>query len=713
MWSAVLHFRSVPLGELPPPPPRDCFGRDDVVEKVVGFTQNLEPVALIGAGGIGKTSIALTVLHHNRIKERFGENRRFVRCNQFPASRTHFLARLAKVIGAGIENPEDLTPLRPTLSSKEMLIVLDNAESILDPHGTGGREIYSLVDELCQFKNISLLITSRITTVPPRCKRPEIPTLLMEAACDIFYGIYGNRGESGIIDDLLRRLGFHALSIKLLATAASHNAWDLDRLTEEWDAQRAKVLHTAYNESLAATIELSLNSPTFRSLGPGVRDLLGAIAFFPQGLDEKNIDWLFPTISDRKNLIDILCVLSLMYRSSGFVTMLPPIRDYFCPQDPRSSPLLCATRDRYFSRLSVDANSDSPKSGEGSWVVSEDVNIEHLLNVFTSTDPQAEGLWDACYHFMIHLYWHKPRRTSLGSKIEALSDEHPSKPKCLSQLAQLFRKVGNHTEQKRLMSHTLELERRRGNKAQVAATLRYLSDANRLLHLNQEGIRQTKEALEIAERIGDTIEQAECLRYLALLLIEGGQSDAAEKAASRAIGLVPAEGQEFLVCKLHLVLGQANRFKGKKEKALHHYETSLRIASPFNWHFILFWIHYNLAELFGDGRKLDDERAHIERAKSHAVDGAMQYELGRAIYMQAEVWYRQLRFEDAKSEALDAVQIFEKLGSAEALKHCRRLLQKVEQAMKKQSTRPPGELLITTLRPMPVDFHNLALKYAI
>ena len=77
------------------------------------------------------------------------------------------LARLSKVIGAGIENPEDLTPLQPHLSSQEISPVLDNAETILDPQGTDAQGICAVVDELSRFKTIALLITSRITTVPP------------------------------------------------------------------------------------------------------------------------------------------------------------------------------------------------------------------------------------------------------------------------------------------------------------------------------------------------------------------------------------------------------------------------------------------------------------------------------------------------------------------------------------------------------------------
>jgi len=98
-----------------------------------------------------------------------------------------------------------------------MIIFLDNAESILDSQGADAQEIYTMVEELGRFKTVCLCITSRISTVPAHCKRPAIQTLSMDAARDIFYGIYGDSSRPDIINDLLRRLDFHALSITLLA----------------------------------------------------------------------------------------------------------------------------------------------------------------------------------------------------------------------------------------------------------------------------------------------------------------------------------------------------------------------------------------------------------------------------------------------------------------------------------------------------------------
>jgi len=671
-----LIFTSSTLGESPPPAPRACFGRDELILEIVNLAENLTPIALIGVGGIGKTSIALTVLHHDRIRRRFCDNRRFIRCDQFTPSCVHFLSRLSKVVGAGIENPEYLASLRSFLSSRDIFLVLDNAESILDPQGMDAQEIYAAVEELSQLDNICLCITSRISTIPPDCETLDIPTLSIEAARDAFHRIYKNGGRSDQVDSILDQLDFHPLSITLLATVAHHNRWDVNRLTGEWGQRRTGVLQTEHNKSLAATIELSLDSAMFQELGPDARALLEVVAFFPQGVDENNIDWLFPTILNRTNVIDKFCILSLTHRSGGFIMMLAPLRDHLSPKDPRSSSLLCTTRELYFTRMSVDIDPDKPDFGDTQWITSEDVNIEHLLDTFTTIDPNLGGIWIACADFMQHLFWHKNRLTILQLKIEGLPDDHISKPLCLFWLSQLFSSVGSFVECKRLASHALGLWREREDDRGVARTLRHLSDTNRLMHLPKEGIEQANEALEVYERLGDTAEQARCLDKLASSLRDDKQLDAAEKAAFRAINLLPDEGQEYWVCESHQTLGRIYRSKGEIEKAIHHYEVALGIASSFNWHDHLFWIHYKLAGLFRDQGRLDDTQAHLECAKLHVVDNL--YSLGLAMDMQASVWYNQGKLEEARSEALRAADVYEKLGASKDVEDCRELLWHIE-----------------------------------
>ncbi|KAF9785562.1 hypothetical protein BJ322DRAFT_1109000 [Thelephora terrestris] len=677
---------SVPFGELPPPPHRPCAGRDELIGEIIGFAKNLEPIALIGAGGIGKTSIALAVLHHDRIKDRFGDNRRFIRCDQFPASLPHFLARLSKAIGAGVENAEDLAPLRPHLSSEEMILFLDNAESILDPQGTDARGIYAVVEELSRFRNICLCITSRISTLPPHCNRLTIPTLSMESACDIFYAIYKNSERSDIVKDLIQQLDFHALSIRLLATTAVHNMWDYDRLAKEWETHRAQVLRTDYNESLAETIELSLTSPTFRKLGPNARELLGVVAFFPQGVNENNLDWLFPTISDRKRIFDKFCILSLTHRSKGFITMLAPLRDYLGPRDPRASPLLRAIKDRYFNRLQSPAvlEHDKPWFRESRWITSEDANVKHLLKVFTSLDADSDDNCDTCANFMMHLSCHEPRSTALRPKIEGLPDKNLSKTRCSFEPSQLSRLAGNDMDGKRPLAHALKIGKEWGNDEQVALTLRHLAEAERILGLHGEGIQQLREASEIYEILGLIEGRAKCCNYLARFILEDQQLNAAEEAGSHAVNLFLDQGRGFWVYDSRHSPGRAYHLKGERKKAVRHFEAALGSVAPSDWHNQLFWIHRSLAELCAADKEFANAHAQIERAKSHAVDDP--YCRGCAMVQRAWIWHQQGRPKEAKTEALLALETFEKLGSTSGLEWCRNFLGEIELAAESAST---------------------------
>jgi tetratricopeptide (TPR) repeat protein len=219
----------------------------------------------------------------------------------------------------------------------------------------------------------------------------------------------------------------------------------------------------------------------------------------------------------------------------------------------------------------------------------------------------------------------------------------------------------------------LVLSRQRGDDYGVALTLQNLSDVNRNLNLYEEGITQAKEAQQIFERINDTTEQAWCLNDLASLLLDDKQLD----AASRAVNLVLEEGEGRLLCQLHRVLGNIHQSKGEKQKSIHHFKTALGIASRFNWHDSLFWIHHSLANLFRLEDEFDDTHAHIELATSHAVNNP--YHRGRAMCMRALVFYGQLRFEEAKSESMGALDVFEKFGATQDADHCRDLLQMIQQ----------------------------------
>jgi tetratricopeptide (TPR) repeat protein len=559
-----------------------------------------------------------------------------------------------------------------------MVIVLDNAESVLDPEGKDAEEIYAAVEELSQFKNIWLCITSRITTIPSNCRALKIPTLSMDAACDTFYRIYNHGDRSDPVSNILEQLDFHPLSITLLATVAQHSGWDAGRLVKEWERRRIGVLRTKHKGSLADTIELSLASPTFQELDPDARELLSVVAFFPQGVDENNLDWLFPAISNISKIFDTFCILSLTHRSNRFVTMLAPLRDYLHPKDPKLSPLLRTTKDHYFRRLAIEVYPGKPGFDDAQWITSEDVNIEYLLDVFTSIDTNSDEVWDACYYFMDHLAWHKWRLVVLGPKIEGLPDNHPSKAGCLYRLARLFEEVGNGKESKRLLIHTLKLRTERGDDFLVAETLWGMSGVNRMLHFYKEGVQQVKEALGIYERLGDVSGQARSLCRLAYLLHDDEQFDAAEEAASQVINRFSGKHEQDPVCDCYRLLGEICRYNDESEKAIDHFKAALGIASSFNWHDQLLWIHYSLSNLaFNEGR-FDDAHTHLKHAKSHAVNNA--YRLGQIVEQQAWFWYSQQKFEEARSAALHAADIHERLGATKDAESCRDLLRKIDRA---------------------------------
>jgi tetratricopeptide (TPR) repeat protein len=179
------------------------------------------------------------------------------------------------------------------------------------------------------------------------------------------------------------------------------------------------------------------------------------------------------------------------------------------------------------------------------WITLEDANVEHLLNVFASVDGHSndgiskniwkacvnstkhlfwhkqrkdgnsddgnsKDVWKACANFMKHLYWHKQRKTVLGPRVEALPDSHRFKASCLFELSRVLQSIGSDAERVGLLSRAIEKDLFR-----VGLILLYLSGANLELGHYEEGLKQAKEALAIAEANFGDVAREGCLNLVA------------------------------------------------------------------------------------------------------------------------------------------------------------------------------------------------------
>ena len=184
----------------------------------------------------------------------------------------------------------------------------------------------------------------------------------------------------------------------------------------------------------------------------------------------------------------------------------------------------------------------------------------------------------------------------------------------------------------------------------------------------------------IYERLDDVSGQARALCRLAYLLHGEGKLSAAEEVALQVIDRFSGKGEQFSVCECYRVLGNICCSRRQIEAATDYTKAALEIASSFNWHIQLVWIHHTLANLSFDKGGFDDAHTHIEYAKSYAANDT--YSTGRMVEQQARFWYRQKKFEEARSAALHAADVFERLGATRGAERCRTLLRKIELATK-------------------------------
>ncbi|KZP03492.1 hypothetical protein FIBSPDRAFT_941500, partial [Athelia psychrophila] len=340
---------------VPPPsqpsPPDIWFGRDDVVSTLAGtITANENPrLAILGAGGIGKTSTALHVIHHEAVVARYKDRIFFVACDA--ATSADLLAsRILQVIGVSVGPGENLlTALHLALKcAPPTLLLLDNFESLYEAEKdhTATRD---LLQKIADSPSGTLMITMRATTPPPGIRWTffeSLPPLPAASAKDVFLAINatfcdGSDDGDEVLDELLIELDYVPLAIHLLA----HVSTDLSpRLVlKQWQKQRTRMLSLdSYTTDKLESVDVSI-SLSMASLGIGRNSdaiqLLGMLCLLPDGLLrwQDRLEVIEKTFETASTSLFLLRKFALVYTTRAKLGVLSPIRHFILQHYPPDS----------------------------------------------------------------------------------------------------------------------------------------------------------------------------------------------------------------------------------------------------------------------------------------------------------------------------------------------------------------------------------------
>ncbi|KAF8143239.1 hypothetical protein K438DRAFT_2109980 [Mycena galopus ATCC 62051] len=337
-----------------PAKPKIFHGREQELEDVLNLLSEKSPrIAILGGGGMGKTTLARAALHHPDIASKF-EHRFFVSAEAATTS-----IELAALIGLhlGLDPGQDLTRavVQYFARTPASLLILDNLETVWENIQTraGVENLLSLLSEV---EHLALMITMRGAERPAQvqwthpCLGP-LQTLSKGAATQTFMDITDSAYSVDEADQLLQFTGNMPLAVDLIAHLTDYEG--LPNVLSRWELEKTSMLSvgTDRRSSLDTSIELSLSSPRITT---GSKELLSLLSILPNGLSDGELLDARLGIAHILSCKAVLLSTSLAYQDSNKrILLLMPIREYIQRFLPSSQSHIQLIRSHFYALLNL------------------------------------------------------------------------------------------------------------------------------------------------------------------------------------------------------------------------------------------------------------------------------------------------------------------------------------------------------------------------
>jgi tetratricopeptide (TPR) repeat protein len=321
-------------GGLPAPP--DLVGRDGEVSALVAAWLAVppEPVAVLGAPGIGKSAVCLAALHDARVRDRFGPRRWFVRCDG-AGSADAVLAGIAAEAGVIAEGAAGRLADRvyAVLAKGPGVVVLDNFET---PWTADPLPAEALMRTIGAIPGAGVAVSARGTARPAGLRWRDFAMLSplgLPQARRLFVAVAGAgfAADSGL-DQLVAAVDGVPLAVELLGYAAQGEP-DLAGVAQRWQHERVGVLERMGGGrrelSVAVSVEASMASPLMTAEAGRLFGLLGML---PDGVAREDLPALLPDQGLKAGAA--LRRLGLVFDEGPRLRMLAPVREHAAAAHP-------------------------------------------------------------------------------------------------------------------------------------------------------------------------------------------------------------------------------------------------------------------------------------------------------------------------------------------------------------------------------------------